>query len=168
MSLAALNPQSSLDTSQIVFASAVAFVIGGIVSVLQTRSFPHTFLRTFGITQRPGEVDIWAYTFNSPDVDTWATVRHSNGKVYQGWVRGYSDGTDDRELVMVEVDVFVPGPDAAGEMVKVDQLPILYLGLDRKNIVIELRTTDIAEQQRTPIPEHQQTDIPQTGGDHAA
>ena len=79
-------------------------------------------------------------TLNSPDIDSWVTVRHhDNGKVYQGWVRGYSDGGDERELLLAEVTVYAPSADKSDELVEVDKIPVLYLGLDRKNAVLELR-----------------------------
>jgi hypothetical protein len=52
------------------------------------------------LTSRINEVDIWGFTLNSPNIDTWVTARHhDNGKVYQGWVLGFSDGGDERELL---------------------------------------------------------------------
>ena len=68
------------------------------------------------------------------------TVRHhDSGKVYQGWVRGYSDGGDERELLLANVTVYAPSGLDDGELVEVDAIPVLYLGIDRKNAVLELR-----------------------------
>jgi hypothetical protein len=53
-------------------------------------------------------------------------------------VRGYSDGGDERELLLAEVIVYAPSADTK-ELVQVDTVPVLYLGLDRKNAVLELR-----------------------------
>jgi len=68
----------------------------------------------------------------------WVTVRHhDNGKVYQGWVRAFSDGGDEREILLGDVTVYVATEDTE-ELVEVDRVPVLYLGLDRKSIVLEL------------------------------
>jgi hypothetical protein len=86
---------------------------------------------------------MWELTLNSPDMDSWVTVRHhDNGKVYQGWVRGYSDGGDERELLLADVTVYALSGLDTGELVEVDTIPVLYLGVDRKNIVIELRNVN--------------------------
>lgn len=136
--LATLNPQLGLGAGQVVFTTGIAVVIGVLVAKFQTHSIPHRILRWFNLTQRTNEVDIWQLTLNSPDIDNWVTVRHhDNNKVYQGWVRGYSDGGDERELLLVEVTVFAPSA-GKDDLVAVDKIPVLYLGLDRKNAVLEL------------------------------
>lgn len=138
LGLAILNPARGLDAIQIVFASVVAVVIGFVVAVLRQYSLPHRYLMRLGL-KRTGEIDIWNLTLNSPTIDHWVSVRHpSDGKVYQGYVLGYSDGGDERELLMTQVMVF--GTSAGNEgLVQVDTIPVLYLGLDRKNAVLEFR-----------------------------
>jgi hypothetical protein len=140
LGLAILNPQAGLGAGQIAFATGVAIFVGGIVAKLQTHSIPHRLLRASHLTKRTNEVDIWELTLNSPDMDSWVTIRHhANGKVYQGWVRGYSDGGDERELLLADVTVYVPSSVDDGELVEVDTIPVLYLGIDRKSVVLELR-----------------------------
>jgi hypothetical protein len=136
--LATLNPQLGLGAGQVIFTSTVAIVIGCVVAKVQTHSIPHRVLRWLNLTQRTNEVDIWQLTLNSPDIDSWVTVRHhDNNKVYQGWVRGYSDGGDERELLLAEVTVYAAS-EGVDDLVEVDKIPVLYLGLDRKNTVLEL------------------------------
>jgi hypothetical protein len=140
LGLATLNPEKGLSTGQIVFATGVAVIVGCAVAKLQMHSIPHQFLRWLRLTKRTNEVDIWELTLNSPNIDNWVTVRHhDNGKVYQGWVRAYSDGGDERELLLADVTVFAPTPNT-NELVAVDTIPVLYLGLDRKNAVLELKS----------------------------
>jgi hypothetical protein len=140
LGLATLNPDKGLGTGQIAFSTAVALLVGCIVAKIQSHSIPHRILRKLHLTKRTNEVDIWELTLNSPDIDSWVTVRHhDNGKVYQGWVRGYSDGGDERELLLAEVAVFARSEDGSSDLVEVDRIPVLYLGLDRKNVVLELK-----------------------------
>jgi len=142
LGLATLNPQTSLGPGQIAFATGVAIVVGCFVVKLQTHSIPHRLLRALHLTKRTNEVDIWELTLNSPNIDSWVTVRHhDNGKVYQGWVRGYSDGGDERELLLADVIVYTPSA-VTSELDEVDQIPVLYLGLDRKNTILELRNVN--------------------------
>lgn len=138
LKLASLDPSNGLDAGQAAFAIIVAFIVGMTVSAFETRNIPHRFLQKTGITKRINEVDIWGFTFNSPDIESWVVVRHhANGKVYQGWVRGYSEGGDERELLLRDVKVYVKQAES-DDLMEVDTVPVLYLGLDRKNAVIEL------------------------------
>jgi hypothetical protein len=125
--LATLNPQKALGTDQIAYATGVAIVVGSLVANLQNHSIPHRILGVLSLTNRTNEVDIWDF----------AVRHHDNGKVYQGWVRSYSSGGDERELLLGDVRVYVVSEH--NELVEVDAVPVLYLGLDRKNAVIELR-----------------------------
>jgi hypothetical protein len=134
------SPTNVIDNIQIVFATIASVCVGISVSLTQTYSVMHTILRQLNVAKRINENDIWGFTFNSPELDSWVTVRHPNGKIYQGWVRGYSDGADDRELILGEVQVYVPSAENPGDLLSVDEIPVLYLGLDRKNVVIEMRT----------------------------
>lgn len=137
--LATLNSQNGLGAEQIALATGAAIAVGIFVSKLQSHSIPHTILRKLSLTKRTNEVDIWELTLNSPDLDSWVTVRHhSNGKVYQGWIRGYSDGGDERELLLVDVKIYANDNSGNNELIEVDSVPVIYLGLDRKNAVLEL------------------------------
>lgn len=138
LGLATLNPDAGLGTGQIVFATGLAVILGCVVANLQKHSIPHRLLGWLNLTNRINDVDIWGFTLNSPTLGTWVTVRHQdNGKVYQGWVRAFSDGGEERELLLADVTVYAPVKDT-DELVEVDTIPVLYLGLDRKNIVLEL------------------------------
>jgi hypothetical protein len=140
--LAVLNPQSTLNPTQIIFATLASVIVGCAVAKIQTHSLPHQLLRKLQLTRRSNEVDIWEFTLNSPDIDSWITVRHhENGKVYQGWVRAYSDGGDERELLLADVRVYAQssGDSSNDELVEVDKIPVLYLGLDKKNAILEMR-----------------------------
>jgi len=137
--LATLNPENGLDARQIVLTAGVAVGLGCVLSIFQTHSIPHRVLRKLRVTKRIGEVDIWALALNSPDLENWITVRiHDTGKVYQGWVYGYSDGNDERELLLMDVVVYAL-EENTGSLVEVDKVPVMYLGLDRKNVALEFQ-----------------------------
>lgn len=137
-SLATLSPDG-LAAQQVGEATIVALVLGCILAVAQTHSLPHRALRWLHLTKRIGEVDIWALALNSPDLENWITVRdHETEKVYQGWIYGYSDGGDDRELLLMDVVVYALDK-TTGNLAEVDRVPTMYLGLDRKSIVLEFQ-----------------------------
>jgi hypothetical protein len=137
-SLATLSPDG-LAAQQVAEATVIALLLGCILAVAQTHSVPHRVLRWLRLTKRIGEVDIWALALNSPDLENWITVRdHETEKVYQGWIYGYSDGGDDRELLLMDVVVYALDK-TTGTLAEVDRVPTLYLGLDRKSVVIEFQ-----------------------------
>jgi Family of unknown function (DUF6338) len=139
--LASTKADTDVAGVPVVLATLVSIFVGCTVAKLQTHSLPHRLLRAIGLTKRTSEVDIWELTLNSPDIDSWATVRHhANAKVYQGWVRGYSDGGDERELLLADVYVYASSTESPEGLVEADRVPVLYLGLDRKNATIELVT----------------------------
>jgi len=145
LKLGTLNGQSGLAAGQIAFATVISFFLGVGLAVAQTHSVPHRVFRRLRLTKRTGENDMWGFTLNSTEIDSWVTVRHSNGKVYQGWVRGYSDGEDERELVLADVTVYAQDEDDMSVLIEVDAIPVLYLGLDRKEVVLECRVVDNAQ-----------------------
>lgn len=107
LGLAILNPQKGLGAEQIAFAAFIGVVLGLVVAYVQTHSIVHKVIYRLRLTLRTNEVDIWQFTLTSPDIDSWVTVRHhENGKTYQGWIRAYSDGGDERELLLADVRVF--------------------------------------------------------------
>lgn len=138
LGVATLSASRGIDTGQIAFATIVSVIVGLIIANLQLHSQPHRLLQFLRITKRTNEVDIWELTLNSPDIDSWVTVRDKETeKIYQGWISSYSDGGDERELLLVDVKVFVK-QDNSPDLIEVDSIPVLYLGLDRKNTVLEL------------------------------
>jgi len=138
--LGTLNAKGGLGSGQIAFATSVAAILGLMLSWLRTHSLPHRVLHSLKMTKRTSEVDMWSFVFNSNDIDSWVNVRHENGRVYQGWVRGYSDGEDVRELILMDVIVYAEPEKSSSELIEVDRVPVLYLGLDKCSTVIELRT----------------------------
>lgn len=138
--LSTLNPQAPINLFQIIIAVLSAIVVATLVSLAGTYGYVHKVLFHLGLTRRQSAVDIWGYTLNSRIKDNWVIVRHSNGKIYQGWISGYSEGGEERELLLTQVTIYVVSE--ANELTEVDALPILYLGLDRKDVVLEFQSAE--------------------------
>jgi hypothetical protein len=148
LSLAVLNPQQGLGAKQIAFAALIGVLLGMVVAYCRTHNVIHKIIYKAGLTARTAEVDIWQFALTSPNIDGWVTVRHhENGKTYQGWISAYSDGGDERELLLTNVSVFDKA-EGSEDMVLVDELSVLYLGLDRKNAILELQ--NVTTQQGNP------------------
>ena len=98
----------------------------------QTQSLP---LDVQGLTRKFGELDVWGYAFNSPQVE-WVTVRdHVRNLAYDGWVKAFSDDSKNAELLLMDVKVH---KNDSGELLY--EIPSTYLSLDRSTITIEFRS----------------------------
>jgi hypothetical protein len=135
--LALLNP-SSVEKSGIdplpIAAASVVGMIQGILTTLNVNSgLLLRLCRALGITRRFSDPDVWSFLLNSYDIDNWVTIRHKDrGHIYQGYVRSFSGGGRDRELVLELVRVY--SLDTAEE---IGEIPILYLAFNKDDLVLE-------------------------------
>jgi hypothetical protein len=90
-------------------------------------------LHKIGASRRYGDEDVWSYTFNSsqPYVEYVHVRDIENGFVFAGWVNTYSEGEDNRELLLRDVIVY------NDESVEVSQAPYLYICRPRASIWLE-------------------------------
>ena len=91
------------------------------------------FLHKIGASRRYGDEDVWSYTFNSsePYVEYVHVRDIENGFVFAGWVITYSEGEDNRELLLRDVIVY------NDESVEVSHAPHLYICRPRASIWLE-------------------------------
>jgi len=146
--IALLNP-ASIDKSGIdpipIAAASVAGVVQGLLIALNVNfSVLMRLCRLCGVTRRFSDPDVWSFLLNSEDTDNWVTIRHKDrGHIHQGYVRSFSAGDRDRELILTLVQVF--NLDTAE---KVGEIPILYLACKKDDLVLEFGakpTGNIAE-----------------------
>jgi hypothetical protein len=91
------------------------------------------FLHCIGATRRYGDEDVWSYTLNSRDANVeYVHVRDiGNGFIFAGWVNGYSENEDFRELLLSDVIVY----SSKGE--EISRPPVLYISRPKDNIWVE-------------------------------
>lgn len=124
----------SVSFRELAWASGVAFLLAIFLTVASTHKFHFRLARKFGLTKKFGELDVWGFVFNSPQVE-WATVRdHAHGLAYDGWVQLFSDDSRSAELVLRDVKVY---RNDSGNFLY--EVPSLYLSLSRDGITIEFR-----------------------------
>jgi len=129
--LALLNP-SAIEKSGIKPAPiGVASIIGVLLGVLATLNSNHglliRFCRLIRTTRRFSDPDVRSLLLSSYDTGNWVTVRNKDrGYIYQGYVRSFSAGEKDREMVLELVQVF-----SLDMAEKVGDIPILYLASKR-------------------------------------
>jgi hypothetical protein len=136
-SIALLNPgsieKSGVDPIPIAAASAAGVLQGILVAVNINSSLLMRLCRFIGLTKRFSDPDVWSFLLNSQDTDNWVTVRHKDrGHIYQGYVRSFSGGDRDRELILTLVQVY-----SLDTAEKVGEIPILYLAFKKDDLVLE-------------------------------
>jgi hypothetical protein len=138
--IALLNP-SSIEKSgirpiPIAAASVVGVTLGIVVTVNVNLGLLMRLCRLTGITKRFSDPDVWSFLLSSNDTDNWVTIRHKDrGHIYQGYVRSFSGGDTDRELLLELVQVF-----SLDTAEKVGEIPILYLAFKKDDLVLEFGT----------------------------
>lgn len=143
--IALLNPfaieKSGVDPLPIAAASVVGVLQGILITINLNHSWLMRLCRFVGLTDRPSDPDIWSLILNSNDTDNWVTVRHKErGHIYQGYIRRFSGGNRDRELILNLVQVF-----NLETAEKVGEIPILYLAFKKDDLVLEFGTKPARE-----------------------
>lgn len=117
------------------FATACAVAMLGAVLWLYgfTNKWLGRFLRLIKATKKSGDEDIWDYAFNTSDPTVeYVHVRdYTNGKVFAGWVAGFSESDKVRELLLRDVQVYTL------ESEHLYDVPLVYLGRGAEDISLE-------------------------------
>jgi hypothetical protein len=135
--LALLNPsaveKSGIDPLPIAAASVVGLMLGVLITLNINFGLLIRFCRLVRVTRRFSDPDVWSLLLSSYDTDNWVTIRHKDrGHIYQGYVRSFSAGEKDREMVLELVQVF-----SFDTAEKVGEIPILYLAFKKDDLVLE-------------------------------
>ena len=109
---------------EVLLSLPLAIGLSSIFLFLRRRNFPLNLFRRIGVTNYSGDTDIWDYCFSEfRGNGSFVNVRdHSEGLVYQGFTKGFSERGDLRELLLTDVEVF----DSAGECLY--KTSAVYLG----------------------------------------
>jgi len=127
--IALLNPftieKSGIDPRPIAAASVVGVLLGVLITINVNHSLLMRLCRSIWLTKRFSDPDVWSFLLNSNDTDNWVTIRHKDrGHIYQGYIRSFSGGDKDREMVLTLVQVY-----SLETAEKVGDIPILLFGL---------------------------------------
>ncbi|MGM0878098.1 MAG: hypothetical protein ACQEWV_26135 [Bacillota bacterium] len=69
----------------------ISVLLAFLISVGINRKLLHRFAKNLKITKKFGQLDVWSYTFDSPDIG-WVIVRDlDKDLMYQGWDEAFSD-----------------------------------------------------------------------------
>ena len=154
--LQALEKSSSqIDFHEIFFVCFFSLILAVLMTLESTYKLTPKFFGKLGITNNTGELDVWGYALNSPQVK-WVTVRlPSEDLVYDGWIEAFSDDGKDAELLLRDVSVY---RNSTGELLY--QVGALYLAPDRRAISLEFRSVAATIVGSIPPSDHDATTTP--------
>jgi hypothetical protein len=131
------SAQTPLAFREVAWATLAGGILGLAVTFISSQKLHFRIARHLRITKKFGELDVWGFVFNSPQIE-WATVRdHSRNLAYDGWVQLFSDDSQSAELLLRDVQVY---KNDSGE--RLYDTSSLYLSLDRNSIAIEFRSEE--------------------------
>ncbi len=134
--LKSLTNNQTLDFEEIFWATATAPFVGFGVSLALNRHWLNRFAKLIGVSNRFGNLDVWARIFASTDMkDSWLVVRDFDHDLsFEGWVSEFSETYDVNELLLRDVRVYQGS--TAAFLYAVDSM---YLTRTKDELSIEFR-----------------------------
>jgi len=130
----------SLDFTEIFLATLVAPFVGLLVSLALNRHWLNRFAKGIRVSDKFGDLDVWARTFNSSDA-VWVVVRDlDHDLAYDGWVNAFSDTYDTNELLLRDVKVY---QSSSAQLLY--ELDSVYLTREKDELTIEVRKNNAGE-----------------------
>ncbi|WP_245916853.1 DUF6338 family protein [Bacillus fungorum] len=127
-----INKQSSIDIKEVVIATGLSIILAFLISAALNHKLLHKFAKKTGISKKFGQLDVWSYVFDSPDIG-WIIIRDlENDLMYQGWVEAFSDTYDNNELFIRDVDVY-----RNSTAQKLYSMQGIYITKDKADLMIE-------------------------------
>jgi hypothetical protein len=126
------NEKARIAWGEIGLSALVALLLAFVVAVALNNNVLHKAAERIGISRRFGEVDVWGYFFNSPQIQ-WVAVRDlATDTVYEGWVEAFSDTGSAPEVLLRDVTVKT---NSTGT--KLFESKRVYLARDKASLIIE-------------------------------
>lgn len=101
-----LDKDRRLPWIEIFAAAGAAIPLGFVIAWVAEHKLIYRIAHGIGVTRKFGDLDVWGFLFNSPDIQ-WIVVRDiQNDLAFEGWVRAFSDAVDKAELILRDVRVY--------------------------------------------------------------
>jgi hypothetical protein len=139
-----LSEETKIVWWEIFWASLIGVPIAFLSSYVSTHKLINKLGRHLDVTRKFGDEDVWDFFHNLPEAPgyDWVYVRdYKANLVYFGCIVAYSDSEKERELLLVDVDVFTNG---GGEWLY--KTKMLYLCRDKYDLLIEVPAIDEKKQ----------------------
>lgn len=132
-----------VDFLEIIYVCIISIPVGFIFVYFINRNFLNRFAHFTKLTKKYSEVDVWSHLMNSK-IPEWVYIRDiKNNLVYYGWIKVFSDSTEQDELFLEDVKVF-----RYSDSKFLYEIQGLYLYNSRKNMVIEFPSTKIINKKK--------------------
>ena len=136
---ALVDPSAAISFHEILYVCILSVLLGILLTVESTYKLTHRFFGFLRVTRKFGELDVWGYALNAPNV-SWVTVRDlKEDLVYDGWIQAFSDDGVEAELLLGDVSVYI---NSTGT--KLYEVSSLYVSRDRKTITLEFRDSPVS------------------------
>lgn len=100
------NETAQISWSEIGLSAVLAVILGFGLAAGRNHGVLHRTAERLRISRRFGELDVWGYFMNSPEV-RWISVRDlAADRVYQGWLDAFSDSGAEPQLLLRDVEVY--------------------------------------------------------------
>jgi len=129
---------NKVDFFEIIIVCIVSIPVGFLFVIFINHNFLNTFAHHIKSTKKYSEVDVWSHLMNTK-IPGWVYIRDiKNNLVYYGYIKVFSDSTEQDELFLKDVKVF-----RNSDAKFLYEIPGLYLCNSRKNMIIEFPYTNI-------------------------
>ncbi|HDR5278537.1 TPA: hypothetical protein QCS28_005949 [Bacillus thuringiensis] len=127
-----IDKKADINIKEVVIATLIAIILALLISALINHRLLHKFAKKLKISKRFGQLDVWSYVLDSPDID-WVIIRDlENDLMYQGWIEAFSDTYDTNELFIRDVKVYKNS--TAEELYFMQGI---YITKDKTNLIME-------------------------------
>lgn len=129
---ALISNKVTLNPKEISFVTLLSIPLGFFISFGINYKIVYKIAHKLKISNKFGDIDVWSYIMNSDDT-SWVIIRDiENDLIYEGWIEAFSDGPEERELLLSDVQVY-----RNSEVGKLYDVPKLYISQKRENINLE-------------------------------
>lgn len=136
------SKQPAIELREIVYATLCAVALAILLSALLNYKLLHRIAHALRVSRKFGDLDVWSFVFNSPEVE-WVVVRDlAHNLAFEGWVQAFSPTFAQNELLLRDVKVLEN--DSGKEMYTIGAL---YISRNQDDLTIEIpmATTEFAE-----------------------
>lgn len=101
------NFNTQLNFKEIGIATGCAIPVGLLVSYLINSKLLYKVANVLNISDKLDDLGVWNRAFEV-SLNNWIIIRDiENDLMYQGWIESFSEGIEDKEILLRDVDVYI-------------------------------------------------------------
>ena len=134
--LLGISKSSDINIEGIIVVTAfVSIPLGLLLTWIINSKLIFKIARKIKISEKIDDLDIWDYVFTTVKDTEWILIRdYENDRVYEGWVKAFSQTSEKNvnEVFMIDVQVYV---NSTAEPLYTT--PGMYFSCRRENVIVE-------------------------------